>query len=87
MHDAVRNDALIQARKNKGYTQEQVAEAVRADQSIISRIENGALAPNPMLALRLMRLLDLSFEEIMGARAKSADAQPAEIKATGTDGQ
>jgi transcriptional regulator with XRE-family HTH domain len=86
MHDAVRNDALIKARKDRGYTQEQVAAAARTDQSILSRIENGALVPKPMVALRLMRLLGLTFEQVMGARAQSAEAQPGEIPATGTEG-
>ena len=54
--------ALIQARGDAGYTQDQVAEKMKTKQSVVSRMESGRIIPSLNSILR--------YAKAIGFRAK-----------------
>ena len=52
------------ARLNKGWTQEQLANAVDVSSMAISRYENGSRAPNDIIVEKIAKQLDVSFFEL-----------------------
>jgi len=58
--------ALIQARSDAGYTQDQVAEKMKTKQSVVSRMESGRVIPSLSSILRYAKAIGcrarLSFE-------------------------
>jgi excisionase family DNA binding protein len=57
---------LIQLRrKEKGWTQKNLAEKLRIDRSLLSRIEIGDRAPNPKLWNEISKLLDLDKDLLL----------------------
>ena len=54
--------ALIQARSDAGYTQDQVAEKMKTKQSVVSRMESGRIIPSLNSILR--------YAKAIGCRAK-----------------
>ena len=55
---------LRSARWNAGYSQAELAAAVHASRSTISRLERGVAIPSLSLALALARELDISVEDL-----------------------
>ncbi len=60
----MRKEKLQTIRKQKGYTQQQVADFIATDVSNYSRKENGDVRIFPEEWDRLVRFLDVSMEEI-----------------------
>ena len=56
---------IRQCRKNRGCTQEQLAEKIDVSTITISRIENGENAMNILTFCEIMRCLDASPEELL----------------------
>lgn len=54
-------DIVIQARKNKGYTQKQVAELSKVSEEYISLIESGKRKPSVKVAKKLGAVLDIQW--------------------------
>ena len=52
-------DIIIKARKNKGYTQKQVAELAKVSEEYISLIESGKRKPSVKVAKKLGAVLDI----------------------------
>lgn len=54
-------DIVIKARKNKGYTQKQVAELSKVSEEYISLIESGKRKPSVKVAKKLGAVLDIQW--------------------------
>lgn len=54
-------DIIVKARKNKGYTQKQVAELAKVSEEYISLIESGKRKPSVKVAKRLGAVLDIQW--------------------------
>lgn len=54
--------ALIKARIEKGYTQQQLAEKLNTKQSVISRVESGTALPSLSLLKRLAEALNTTLQ-------------------------
>lgn len=61
---------LKQRRKEKGYTQKQVAEGIQVDQSIVSDWERGAASPVFINIYKLCQFFDMSLDELLGVEKK-----------------
>lgn len=59
---------LRNARKRKGYTQEDIAKILGVSQPAVAQYELGAGAPNIKVAVRLARLLDTTCEELVNGK-------------------
>ena len=60
----MKNKALIQARKRKGFTQERLAELLGCKKSTISNWENGYSTPSLTDAFRVAELLESDVNEL-----------------------
>lgn len=58
--------ALKKARKEKGITQVQLAEALGKPQSFIAKVESGERRLDVVEFVHLAKLLGLSYEEVLG---------------------
>ncbi|HWY79738.1 MAG TPA: helix-turn-helix transcriptional regulator [Candidatus Sulfotelmatobacter sp.] len=54
--------ALVKARTERGYTQEELAEKLHTKQSVISRVENAKTVPSMSFLKRLAEVLDASLQ-------------------------
>lgn len=54
-------DIILKARKNKGYTQKQVAELAKVSEEYISLIESGKRKPSVNVAKKLGAILDIQW--------------------------
>ncbi len=54
-------DIIIKARKNKGYTQKQVAELAKVSEEYISLIESGKRKPSVKVAKKLGAVLYIQW--------------------------
>jgi len=55
---------LEEIRKEKGITQEELADALEVSRQTISSLENGRYNPSIILAFKISRYFNLSIEEI-----------------------
>ncbi|WP_307478140.1 helix-turn-helix transcriptional regulator [Cytobacillus purgationiresistens] len=53
----IKNDNLIRARKNKGYTQVELSNILKCNKSTISNWENGVSSPTLRMAFALTEIL------------------------------
>lgn len=60
----MKNRALIQARKKKGYTQERLAELLGCKKSTVSNWENGHSTPSLTDAFRVAELLESDVNDL-----------------------
>ena len=58
-------NALKKARKEKGITQAQLAEALGKPQSFIAKVENGERRLDVVEFVHLARLLEINFEQLL----------------------
>lgn len=54
-------DIILKARKNKGYTQKQVAELAKVSEEYISLIESGKRKPSVKVAKKLGAILEIQW--------------------------
>lgn len=54
-------DIIIEARKNKGYTQKQVALLAKVSEEYISLIESGKRKPSVNVAKKIGAILDIQW--------------------------
>ncbi|WP_297282180.1 helix-turn-helix transcriptional regulator [uncultured Anaerococcus sp.] len=55
---------LEEIRKEKGITQEELANALEVSRQTVGSLENGRYNPSIMLAFKIARFFNLSIEEI-----------------------
>lgn len=59
-------EKLITLRRNRGLTQQQLADALMLSQSMISKIERGITRLDPMLAIRFADFYNVSLDYLFG---------------------
>lgn len=59
-----RNEALIEARKEKGFTQSDLAELMECQKTTISNWENGYAKPKLSDAFKLAEILEKKIDDI-----------------------
>jgi transcriptional regulator with XRE-family HTH domain len=63
-------------RRERGYTQTELAELVGAIQVIVSNYERGKLRPHPDMIVRLAKALRVSADELLGVQPASQNGAP-----------
>lgn len=63
-------DVLLKLRREKGLSQEELAEAVFVTRQAVSRWETGQTLPNPETLKQLSRLYDVSINTLLGSPRK-----------------
>ncbi len=61
---------LKKVRKEKGFTQKEVAEGIHVDQSIISGWERGTYNPTFLNVYKVCQFLDMTVDELLGIAKK-----------------
>jgi transcriptional regulator with XRE-family HTH domain len=64
--DSVLGRRLAKVRKDRGFTQVELADATGVIQTIISDYERGKLRPNPDMLVKLAQTLQVSTDELLG---------------------
>jgi len=60
------NDSKIaQARRKKGWTQQQLADAIGSQQKYIARWETGAIHPKPATIVKIANALGVELKELI----------------------
>lgn len=67
---------LLQIRKNKDITQEQLANAIGVSRPLISQIETGTCSPSIQTAMALAKALDCTIDELL-AESEDESAEKA----------
>jgi transcriptional regulator with XRE-family HTH domain len=57
---------IIELRKNKGWSQVQLAEAVNASRDIIGKYERNDNSPSIEMALKIAKVFDVSVDYLLG---------------------
>ncbi len=68
------HEKLIQRRKEKGMTQEELAEQLCISRQTVSKWENGECMPDADKFIRLSDILEISLDELAG---RETGAEPA----------
>ena len=76
---------IIEARKAKGMTQGEIAEALFVSRSTVAHWETGRSIPNGQMLLALSKLLEYDFKGDFEAQLEAADAPQAEDSAAVED--
>ncbi len=69
------NNNLKTLRKQKGYTQEELAARLHVSRQTISKWENGISAPDADTLIRMAELFQVTVEELLGAPTPPGDRQ------------
>lgn len=77
------HENLIQARKLRGLTQEELAEQLDISRQAISKWENGESVPDADKLVRLGEVLGVSLDELAGKEPSTSPAAPEPVKKTG----
>ena len=77
------HENLIQTRKLRGMTQEELAERLDISRQAISKWENGESVPDTDKLIRLGEVLDVSLDELSGKEPSTSPAAPEPVKKTG----
>jgi transcriptional regulator with XRE-family HTH domain len=63
-------------RRERGYTQTELANQVGAIQVVVSNYERGKLRPHPDMIVRLAKALRVSADELLGVQPASQNGMP-----------
>ncbi len=66
------NEKLIQHRKERGMTQEELADRLSVSRQTVSKWENGECMPDAEKFIRLSDILGISLDELVGREAEVA---------------
>lgn len=77
----MRRDRLKQARKNKGYTQEDLASRVKTTKGTISNYENGHSTPPNEMLIDLANVLGVTTDWLLGRQEQSEKEKSKEADA------
>lgn len=75
-NDALLGKRLARLRKERGFTQVELAEKTEVIQTIISDYERGKLRPNPDMIVRIATALKISADELLGMEAPAKKVAP-----------
>jgi transcriptional regulator with XRE-family HTH domain len=70
---------LATLRKERGFTQVELAEKVGVVQAAISSYESGRLRPHPQMLLKLSEILELSVDQLLGRETTTKAAIDARV--------
>ena len=74
--DSALGKRLAKIRKDRGFTQVELAEKTGVIQTIISDYERGKLRPHPDMLVRLAHTMQVSTDEILGVVTPKTSATP-----------
>jgi transcriptional regulator with XRE-family HTH domain len=74
--DAEHGKRIARLRRQRGFTQVELAKALGTIQSVVSEYERGRLRPNPTMLAKLAMVLHVSGDEILGIASSSSGAAP-----------
>jgi transcriptional regulator with XRE-family HTH domain len=74
--DLVLGRRIAALRKERGYTQTELADQVGAVQVVVSNYERGKLRPHPDMLVRLAKALRVSADELLGVQPASQNGAP-----------
>jgi transcriptional regulator with XRE-family HTH domain len=69
-------DRIARLRKERGYTQVELASRIGSVQVVISDYERAKLRPNPEMIVELARAFGVSTDELLGARTLRTGPEP-----------
>lgn len=67
------NENLKILRKRKGFTQEQLAQALNVIRQTVSKWENGLSVPDASMLIKLAETLDVSVNDLIGSTIETAE--------------
>ncbi len=67
---------LARLRKERGFTQVELAEKTDVIQTIVSDYERGKLRPHPEMIVRIAKALGISTDELLGVKAPAKKDPP-----------
>ncbi|HOA11052.1 MAG: helix-turn-helix transcriptional regulator [Bacilli bacterium] len=73
-------EKLITLRRNRGLTQQQLADALMLSQSMISKIERGITRLDPMLAIRFADFYNVSLDYLFGRSERQLQISEKDIE-------
>lgn len=73
-------EKLITLRRNRGLTQQQLADALMLSQSMISKIERGITRLDPMLAIRFADFYNVSLDYLFGRSERQLQISEKDIQ-------
>jgi len=74
--DAALGQRLARLRKERGFTQVELADKIGIVQPILSDYERGKLRPHPQMLVQLARALQISVDELLGLEAPRKNGAP-----------
>lgn len=74
--DSALGKRIAKVRKDRGFTQVELAQATGVIQTIISDYERGKLRPNPEMLVKLAHSLQVSTDEILGVTPAKTSHTP-----------
>lgn len=73
-------EKLVTLRRNRGLTQQQLADALMLSQSMISKIERGITRLDPMLAIRFADFYNVSLDYLFGRSERQLQISEKDIE-------
>ena len=64
---------IAELRKERGFTQVELAGQLAVSQAVIASYEGGRVRPHPRFILRLAELLEVSTDELLGAQPRKSN--------------
>lgn len=74
--DAALGERLARLRKERGFTQVELADKIGIIQPILSDYERGKLRPHPQMLVHLARALQISVDELLGLEPPRKNGVP-----------
>jgi len=66
---------IAQLRKDRGFTQVDLAKQLDVSQAIISSYEGGRVRPHPSFILKLAELLEVSTDQLLGVQPRKSSGR------------
>ena len=73
MHEIIRNEIIRQLRKERGFTQQQVADYLHIDRSTYAYYESGRSKLNIDIVVKLAHFYQVRYAALLGPEPVSAD--------------
>ena len=61
------SDRIIEIRKKRGMTQQELGKAIGVDKRVVSKYEKGQTVPSVMMASDIAKALDISLDYLIGS--------------------
>ncbi len=74
------SERILRLRKERGYTQTELAEKIGIIRELISEYERGKIRPNYDMIIRLAMMLEVSTDELLGVKPPSKNKNKPNLK-------